>query len=236
MLTFAPRHTVGSFLLLVMCSTLFHPVENAALQTTGGENTLYDVTGIGGRPLMVKAYPAVENYQSDLFEVYAEPYTYDLRAQVAIAVLVGEEESEVKGEIMFIQQHPPIGPVLIRGNITGLPPGRHGFHIHQSGDLRQGCGKLGGHFNPYLLPHGAPTDPLRHAGDLGNVDAGDDGVAQIRIVDALTSLSGGPRGVVGRAVVVTTDADDLGRGGVADSVVDGQSGRALACGVIAYVR
>lgn len=28
------------------------------------------------RPLFIKAYPAVDNYQSDIYEVYQEPYPY----------------------------------------------------------------------------------------------------------------------------------------------------------------
>lgn len=52
---------------------------------------------------------------------------------------------------MFIQHHPPAGPTIIRGNVTGLAIGRHGFHIHQSGDLRNGCEKLGGHFDPFSV-------------------------------------------------------------------------------------
>lgn len=75
----------------------------------------------------------------------------DLTASRAVAILSGEGESEVKGEITFVQRHPPAGPVWIRGNITGLTPGKHGFHIYQSGDLREGCDKLGGHFNPFLV-------------------------------------------------------------------------------------
>lgn len=157
---------------------------------------------------------------------------------------------------MFIQNHPPTGPTIITGNITGLPAGKHGLHIHQSGDLRNGCEKLGGHFNPFFvsntlnffkgyfwirfffpqLRHGAPSEPLRHVGDLGNVEAGEDGVAEVNVLDPLVSLSLGPRGIVGRALVVTADPDDLGLGGTADSLLNGQSGRPLGCGVIAYVR
>jgi Cu-Zn family superoxide dismutase len=29
------------------------------------------------------------------------------------------------------------------------PNSVHGFHVHNSGDIRQGCGSTGGHFNPF---------------------------------------------------------------------------------------
>ncbi|ENN73487.1 hypothetical protein YQE_09912, partial [Dendroctonus ponderosae] len=117
-----------------------------------------------------------------------------------------------------------------------LTPGKHGLHIHQAGDLREGCEKLGGHFNPYLIHHGGPRSSVRHIGDLGNVDAKEDGVGEIVAIDPLMSLSGGPRGIVGRALVVSENEDDLGQAGNANSLVDGNAGKPVACGIIAYIR
>ncbi|XP_004288410.1 PREDICTED: superoxide dismutase [Cu-Zn] 2-like isoform 2 [Fragaria vesca subsp. vesca] len=69
---------------------------------------------------------------------------------------------------------------------------------------------LGPHFNPLNKDHGAPSDQHRHAGDLGNVTAGPDGVAEVSLVDSQIPLSG-PHSILGRAVVVHADPDDLGK-------------------------
>jgi Cu/Zn superoxide dismutase len=37
---------------------------------------------------------------------------------------------------------------LIRGDITGLAPGNHGFHIHEIGQTGDNCTAAGPHFNP----------------------------------------------------------------------------------------
>ena len=44
----------------------------------------------------------------------------------------------------------------------------------------------------------------RHVGDLGNVVAGDDGVAKISLTDHLLSLTG-PNSIIGRTLVVCWD-------------------------------
>ena len=68
------------------------------------------------------------------------------------------------------------------------------------GDTTNGCLSTGPHFNPAGKTHGAPTDDERHAGDMGNITAGADGVANVDITDAQIPLSG-PNSIVGRAVV-----------------------------------
>lgn len=65
-----------------------------------------------------------------------------------------------------------------------------------------GCTSAGAHFNPHGKEHGAPTDAVRHIGDLGNVEAGADGVAKVNITDKFIQLHG-PYNVIGRTVVVS---------------------------------
>jgi Cu-Zn family superoxide dismutase len=78
----------------------------------------------------------------------------------------------------------------------------------------------------------------RHVGDLGNIVAGDDGVARIDFVDRHIALSG-QNSIVGRSLVVHADPDDLGLGEGArraESLRTGNSGERVMCGVIGLAR
>lgn len=54
-------------------------------------------------------------------------------------------EPGVDGQVLFTET--PEG-LLLEGSVSGLKPGKHGFHIHQFGDLTKGCVSTGGHYNP----------------------------------------------------------------------------------------
>ncbi|MED6164179.1 hypothetical protein PIB30_087157 [Stylosanthes scabra] len=143
----------------------------------------------------------------------SKPLTVVAAAKKAVAVLKGN--SAVEGVVTLTQDD------------NGL----HGFHLHEYGDTTNGCISTGAHFNPNNLTHGAPEDEVRHAGDLGNIIANADGVAEATIVDNQIPLSG-PNSVVGRALVVHVLEDDLGKGGHELSLTTGNAGGRLACGVV----
>ncbi|XP_076444453.1 superoxide dismutase [Cu-Zn]-like [Babylonia areolata] len=145
----------------------------------------------------------------------------------AVCALVGV--AAVMGTVFFTQQEN--GAIHITGEITGLSPGKHGFHVHTYGDLRNNCLAAGGHFNPFGKVHGAPFDVERHVGDLGNIVADSSGKAVVNITDCVISFSS-PRSIIGRSIVVHADVDDLGRGGNEGSKTTGNAGARVACGVI----
>ncbi|KAI1308003.1 Superoxide dismutase [Halotydeus destructor] len=140
-------------------------------------------------------------------------------------------EAGVQGTIYFDQMSPQ-SPVVITGEIVGLSPGLHGFHVHTYGDTSNGCISTGDHFNPTKRRHGAPEDEERHVGDLGNLLANQDGVARVALEDSIVSLTG-PHCILGRSLVVHLMRDDMGHGGHVDSPFNGNAGGRPACGVIA---
>uniref|UniRef100_H6WEP2 Superoxide dismutase [Cu-Zn] n=1 Tax=Suaeda salsa TaxID=126914 RepID=H6WEP2_SUASA len=146
----------------------------------------------------------------------------------AVAIISGSNNN-IKGSLNFIQLSN--GITEIKGRITGLSPGFHGFHIHALGDTTNGCNSTGPHYNPMKKEHGAPSDVERHAGDLGNIVADSHGVAEISISDSQIPLSG-QHSIIGRAVVVHADPDDLGRGGHELSKTTGNAGARVGCGII----
>ncbi|XP_045515640.1 superoxide dismutase [Cu-Zn]-like isoform X2 [Pieris brassicae] len=187
-----------------------------------------------GRNLIIKSLPAIEDFQSNVYEVIMEPYLYDPRSigLRAIAYLKADQDSGVTGELVF-RQVVPNGPVVIEGNVTGLPAGLHGLHIHQSGAVKENCQDIGPHFIAYYGRHGGPRDNIRHVGDLGNIKAEEE-ILNVKIIDHLISLAG-PRSIVGRSIAISKSEDDYGRSSTEDSALTGTSGPAIACGVIGYL-
>jgi Cu-Zn family superoxide dismutase len=141
----------------------------------------------------------------------------------AVCVLHGASKSHVRGVVVFTQKD---DGVTITGEVTGLKPGLHGFHIHEFGDCSEPDGSCaGGHFNPTKMPHGGPNSPQRHVGDLGNIKADESGKAVIDMTDKVIKLSG-PNSIIGRGLIVHADPDDL------KTQPTGNAGARVACGVI----
>ncbi|WP_339742024.1 superoxide dismutase family protein [uncultured Rubinisphaera sp.] len=138
----------------------------------------------------------------------------------AVVVLQSMDGYDVQGTLMLTKKGEN---VQVSGEIKGLTPGQHGFHIHQYGDLRAADGKsAGGHFNPDGVDHGGPDDKHHHAGDLGNIEADKNGVAKVNKTAKGLKL----HFVIGRSIVVHAGVDDL------KSQPSGDAGPRAAVGVI----
>ncbi|KAK7065162.1 cysteine desulfurase Selenocysteine lyase [Halocaridina rubra] len=161
------------------------------------------------------------------------PSTYTPKAEIhaECALEASSDGPGVTGYIFFHQMEGS-PTVTVEGNVTGIAPGPHGFHIHTYGVIGGECGPAEGHYNPDGFDHAAPTSPQRHVGDLGNIESVDDGtgsgIAYVTIVDDVIQLYG-ENSIVGRSVVVHEGEDDLGLGGDQGSITTGNAGARLAC-------
>src|SRR5438034_4625224 len=159
------------------------------------------------------------------FIARAQPEEKSAAPLKAIAVLhpIGGG-SKVSGTVTFTEV---ADGVQVHAELTGLTPGKHGFHVHEFGDCSAAdASSAGAHFNPTNQPHAAPDATARHVGDMGNIEAETSGAAKLDYLDHHMSLANDDRSVLGRSVVVHAKADDL------KSQPAGDSGARVACGVI----
>lgn len=141
----------------------------------------------------------------------------------AIAVLHPTAGNKVQGVVRFTIHG---DEVQVTGEITGLTPGLHGFHIHEFGDCSSPDGmSTGGHFNPTHMMHGAPDAEMHHTGDLGNIKADESGKAVVNVTVKGMHLVG-PTGIIGHGLIVHAKADDL------KTQPTGDAGGRVACAAI----
>lgn len=146
------------------------------------------------------------------------------RGPMAMATISPTSGSTVGGTVHF--QEMADGSVEVRVDLTGVPPGTHGFHVHENGQCGNDGSAAGSHFNPLSMPHGAPSDASHHAGDFGNVTADANREVHTTITTRSIRVSPGTTSVLGRALILHARADDL------TSQPSGDAGDPIACGVI----
>ncbi len=116
------------------------------------------------------------------------------------------------------------GGLLLKLNVSNLPPGVHALHIHEVGKCEPPDFKsAGAHFNPEGKKHGLKNPEGSHLGDLPNIVVGENGSVQVEILIKDKSFLNNPGGT---ALVIHEKADDE----ITDPA--GNSGARIACGVI----
>jgi Cu-Zn family superoxide dismutase len=120
--------------------------------------------------------------------------------------------------------------VKIEVNVSQLPPGTHGIHIHTVGKCEgPDFTTAGAHLNPYTKKHGKDNPEGPHGGDLLNIEVKADGTAKATLLDTMVTLGDGPNSVFhegGTAIVIHAKEDDY------KTDPAGNSGARIACGVI----
>lgn len=120
--------------------------------------------------------------------------------------------------------------------VSGLKPhAKHGVHVHETANFHDGCASTGDHFNPFGFNHGDNHFKFKHLGDLGNILANSWGIAKGSNLVSDIPLSG-RNTILGRAIVVHENEDDLGLGGddASRAAAGGNAGGRKFCGKIVH--
>ncbi|HEX2152154.1 MAG TPA: superoxide dismutase [Cu-Zn] SodC [Stellaceae bacterium] len=121
---------------------------------------------------------------------------------------------------------------VVKADLKGLPPGPHGFHVHENGSCQPAtangetvpAGAAGGHFDP--------QDTGTHAGPQGDGHLGDLPVLRVAANGTATETLTAPRIkdvsiLRGKTVMIHAGGDNY-----SDRPALGGGGARLACGVL----
>jgi len=144
----------------------------------------------------------------------------------ARANMIDQKEGEA-GTVTFRQTKSGYLHVIVE--MTGLPAGPHGFHVHEKGECAlPDFASAGGHYAGGK-EHGVDSANGPHPGDFPNVHVGEDGVLKVEFFTPLLSIEGAENPLLdadGSAVVVHTNHDDH------MTQPSGDAGSRIACGVV----
>jgi Cu-Zn family superoxide dismutase len=149
-----------------------------------------------------------------------------------------ELQDAAGADIGFVKLTEQGGKVIVRGEVSGLTPGFHGFHVHTVGQCVPPYTTAGGHYNPGGVGHGS------HAGDMPSLLVLDDGTAEAQFatdrytIDELFDADGS-------AIIVHAGADNFANiptryqsttegvfGPDSATLATGDAGARVACGVV----
>jgi Cu-Zn family superoxide dismutase len=147
---------------------------------------------------------------------------------------------KISGKICF-HQCTKDSNTFIKVELSGFEPNTiHASHIHEFGDMTEGCKSACEHYNPLGEKHGNYElhGDKRHVGDMmNNLEADNEGNVYLEFEDDLIDLWG-KYSIAGRSVVIHGKEDDLGKYrdlktslGI-ESGKSGNAGSRIACAII----
>lgn len=144
----------------------------------------------------------------------------------AIAEISPASGSNVTGTATFTQERNGHVKMVLR--VENLSPGEHAVHLHEHGDCSApDATSAGAHWDPTGDPHGKRGGNGFHAGDIDNMNVGNDGIGTLEMEFDDWSIGGSEEtNILNKSVIIHADADDF------ESQPAGDAGGRIACGVI----
>ncbi len=159
--------------------------------------------------------------------IAAASISCSMKKNTATAQIQGASGSSLMGEATFEETSDGVKMTL---KVQGATPGTHAVHLHESGDCSApDATSAGPHWNPMNKAHGKrmENDGEFHAGDIANLEVGDDGTGTLEITAKDWTIGTGTASdVVGKAVIIHADPDDF------VSQPSGNAGSRVGCGVV----
>lgn len=161
----------------------------------------------------------------EIIETEVEEVVTETKTEKTISVTLSpKSDSNVTGTVVFTDKG---GEVTMEASLSGLTEGIHAIHLHEKADCSSPDGKSsGGHWNPTGQPHGAwGAASGFHKGDIGNMTANAEGVAEISLTTNEWCIGCGDdtKNILGKAVIVHQGEDDL------TSQPSGAAGARVSC-------
>jgi len=154
-------------------------------------------------------------------------------AATATATIDSISSGSVGGRLGTVTFADSAAGLLITPKLSGLPPGAHGFHIHDKGDCGPGMNQgkpaagfaAGGHYDPgHTKKHLGPLSTAGHRGDLPVLVVDDRGDA----IQAVAASHLTVAEILGRSIMIHAAGDNY-----SDTPAPlGGGGARIACGVI----
>ncbi len=120
--------------------------------------------------------------------------------------------------------------VLVTVRLKALPPGPHGFHIHDIGRCEPPFATSGKVLNPLNAKHGLRHEEGPAMGNMPNLYVAANGEVAAEVLNPFVTLAPDADGSLvresGTAIVVRANADDH------KTQPEGNAGAPIACGVI----
>jgi Cu-Zn family superoxide dismutase len=146
----------------------------------------------------------------------------------AVAVMAATGSGKPLGALFFDAGND--GAIKVEGELTGLPSGKHAYHVHQYGDCSAADGESAGTHFHFQGSSENPGEGIAHiTGDLGELDVPADGKVSVKARVEKAALLGG-FSIIGRSVIIHERGNDPTKPPMGDA------GGRIACGVIGIAK